>query len=299
MRLLIVVVFVVFTQAVIAQQDSIFLWQKGMEPYAIPGASGGEQKDKFRISKVEQPCIFPFLPEEQKRNGKAVIICPGGGYRFLAYRSEGFQVAEWFKRNGYAAFVLKYRLPDKNRALGNEMVPKSDLRKAALLVRERATDWGIDEQGIGFMGFSAGGHLASTGATHTEEYILEQDTLPAFQPAFNVLVYPVISMENGVTHAGSKVSLLGKKPSEDIISKYSTDQQVKADTAPTFLIGSSDDEVVPIKNSLLFYEALVNHGVYAEMHLYPFGGHGYGFGKGKTYLTSWNKDLLVWLGNLD
>lgn len=294
LRILIGIIPLLFVLEVAwGQQDSIFLWPKENIPFAkeLP-----TDKEAFEVrgKLVLEPCIFPYLPEKGKRNGISVVICPGGGYRGLAMSKEGFRMAQWFQERGFAAFVLKYRLPRDVFMEQKELVPMTDLRKAALIVKENAIKWGLDPEKIGFMGYSAGGHLASTGAVNTQALHTEVE-LPAFSPYFNILIYPVITMQDGVTHKGSRRNLIGENPSQEAKDKFSGELHVNENTAPTFLLHSSDDKGVPVENSLKFYKALIENNVPAEMHIYPMGGHGFGFAEKFKYLSSWTDRLNDWL----
>lgn len=222
-----------------------------------------------------------FIPE--KGNGMAVIACPGGGYSYLALEKEGTKFATYFNEQGIALIVLKYRLPN-----GRSGVPLSDARKAMQLVREHAAEWHIEKNKLGIMGASAGGHLAATVCTHTsgEE-----------RPAFQILLYPVISMEEGLTHTGSRKSLLGEKPGARLIREYSNEQQVSAQTPPAFIAVSDDDKTVSSLNSIYYYEALHKKKVPAELHIYPKGGHGWSLNDNFLYKQDWTAALKKWLSS--
>lgn len=244
---------------------------------------------------TRSPAITPFLPAPDKRGGAAVVICPGGGYGGLAMDHEGLQVAAWMQVRGIAGIVLRYRCGGgKNQ----QPVPLEDAQRAIRLVRNHAAEWGVDPERVGILGFSAGGHLASTAATMfddgdaTSEDSIEQQSS---RPSFAVLVYPVISMQDDVGHGGSRNNLLGPEPSEELKERWSTNLQVTANTPPTFLVHASDDEGVLVKNSLLFYEALVAHHVPAELHVYEVGGHGFGMLRGDRPADRWPEQLEPWL----
>jgi acetyl esterase/lipase len=258
-----------------AVEQEILLWpadhpaNAGIEPLTT-----GMPEWLDRVTR--SPALTPFLPEKDAASGAAVVICPGGGYGGLAMAKEGMEVAQWMQNRGIAGFVLRYRCGGgKNQ----QPVPLLDAQRALRMVRSRAKEWNIDPERIGILGFSAGGHLASTAATMFDEGDSGSDDSVArmsSRPDFAVLVYPVISMAEGVTHVGSRVNLLGRDADEALVKRWSTDRQVTAKTPPTFLVHASDDEVVPVKNSLLFYEALIEHGNPAELHVYEAGGHGFG-----------------------
>lgn len=258
-----------------------------------------EQVDRFvMLSKVQEPTIEVRLPSRGNANGKAVVVCPGGGYGILAYDWEGTDIASWLNANGVAAIVLKYRLPEDASNVVPHLTPLLDAKRAMRLTRFHAQEWGIDPAKIGVMGFSAGGHLASTLGTHFDSGdASSEDPVERLssRPDFMILMYPVISMDPAATHGGSRENLLGKNPSAELVKEYSNELQVTADTPPTILIHSSDDQAVPVQNSLRFYEALVAHGVTAEMHIYPYGGHGYSLAIGQGRLQGWTVRCMDWI----
>ena len=217
-----------------------------------------------------------------KPNGQAVIACPGGGYAGIAVTHEGHDMATWFNNQGITYAVLHYRMP-----YGNHEIPLSDAHQAIRYMRANAATWNIDQLGI--MGSSAGGHLASTAATH-----FTPDTRLDFQ----ILFYPVVTMTE-LTHKGSKENLLGKQPSEELVKLYSNEMQVNEQTPPAFIMHSSDDKTVPVENSINYYLAMCKHGVSASMHLYPIGGHGWGYGNSFTYKPQWKVELEKWLHEID
>lgn len=265
---------------IFAQQPiEISLWPNGM-----PNSNGltGTEEDLEggRVANVVNPSIAVYRPE--KPNGMAIIMCPGGGYARLAMGHEGHDMAAWFTTQGITYIVLKYRMPN-----GHYEVPLSDAEQAIRIVRQHAAEWNINPHRIGIMGASAGGHLAASLAT----LYSSQETRPDFQ----VLFYPVISMKEGVTHAGSRVNLIGEKPSAELEKKYSLEQQVNAQTPQAFIMLSSDDGAVPPANSLGYYEALLKNHVPATLHAYPIGGHGWGFRDNFTYKRQWTGELEKWL----
>ncbi|MFV0566170.1 MAG: prolyl oligopeptidase family serine peptidase [Flavobacteriaceae bacterium] len=284
---------------ILAQHKEIPLWNK------IPGAiENKDYKEEFRldtngtpnaIRKVSTPTLKPFLIENNNSPNPAIIICPGGGYSVLSHIKEGDKVAEWLNSIGISAFVLKYRLPSdaimENKTIG----PLQDVQKAIRSIRENAKNFNIDPNKVGVIGFSAGGHLASTASTHYNDtvYPITENTLSA-RPDFALLIYPVISMENGITHNGSKENFLGKNPHRALVEKYSNEKQVTKNTPPTILIHATDDGAVPVENSINYYLALKKHNVKTEMHLYENGGHGFGLGRVGTHLN-WPKACENWL----
>nr|WP_246522480.1 alpha/beta hydrolase [Flavobacterium branchiicola] len=235
-----------------------------------------------------------FLPAVSKPNQTAVIIFPGGGYSHLAIDKEGTKVAQWFNNLGIVAFVLKYRLPNdaimKNKTIG----PLQDAQEAVRYVRENAAKWNIDTNKIGTIGFSAGGHLAATLATHYNDKTYETASKTSARPDFSILIYPVISMQNEITHKGSQTNLLGNNPSQKLIDSYSGEKNVTVQTPITFLVHATDDTVVIPENSINYYLALKKHEVTCELHLYQNGGHGFGLGV-KDTSKNWTTDCQEWL----
>lgn len=270
------------------QNRKIDLWPVGKAPLSI--ASNQLEKievaDVTRISKVQIPQLEVFLPNKRSANGQAVIICPGGGYARLSYDWEGTDFAKLLNAHGIAAFVLKYRLPDSLTSTHPDQVPLLDAKQAIRIVRANAQEWNINPNHVGIMGFSAGGHLASTLSTHLEE---------GTRPDFTILIYPVISMDKNIAHVGSRNNLIGLLPTDDLIKWYSNEFQVSAQTPPTFIVHATDDNSVPVENSLLYYQALKNNKVATEMHIFPTGGHGFGLGLGKGALEKWPNLLFDWL----
>ncbi|TVQ01455.1 MAG: alpha/beta hydrolase [Balneolaceae bacterium] len=256
----------------------------------------------LRISNVQTPILEVYLPDEQIANGSAVLIFPGGGYTILAYDWEGTDFAKWLQNNGIAGIVVKYRLPVSESLTDPKEVPLADAQRAIRLVRHHAESWGIDPEQVGIMGFSAGGHLASTLSTQYEYRALPStdaiDSLSA-RPDFTILVYPVISFRDASSHSGSRRNLLGDEPSQALVDRFSGELHVTNETPPTFLIHSQDDSGVPVRNSLLYFEALTNNGVSASLHVYPAGGHGFAFGTGNGAVEGWTNVLLNWLKQSD
>lgn len=255
----------------------------------------------IRITLVQEPDIAVFLPSKQNATGQAVIICPGGGYEYLSYDWEGTDIAKLLNAKGIAAFVLKYRLPGSKSNIVPYLSPLMDAQRAVRVVRANAARWNIKKDNIGIMGFSAGGHLASTAATHFDEGnknaadTIEQQSC---RPDFAVLVYPVITMSKPVMHTGSRNNLIGTNPDSSLAKKYSAERQVTKNTPPSFLVHALDDEAVPVENSLLFYQAMKDNGVSGELHVYSKGGHGFALAIGKGYLETWTDRLTDWLRSL-
>ncbi|ALJ04969.1 esterase [Pseudalgibacter alginicilyticus] len=284
---------------IFSQNDIIQLWDD-----IIPNSQNSEEleiitnTDIIRISKVQEPTLEVYLPSKKNNTGKAVVICPGGGYQALAYDWEGIDIAKWFNTKGIAAFVLKYRLPDSKSIKVSYEAPLQDAQRAIRLLRFHAEKWHINKNKIGVMGFSAGGHLASTLGTqfnYPNHFKESNVDIISARPDFMVLLYPVVTMKSNFTHKGSRNSLLGKIPDEKLVEKFSNELHVSKNTPPTFIVHSGDDELVPVENSLNFYNALRSNNVKTEMHIYPYGGHGFSLAIGKDYLQTWPDRLYDWL----
>jgi acetyl esterase/lipase len=253
-----------------------------------------DEDQPFRIRNVTDPSLLVYLPHDRFVDRTAIVICPGGGYTRLAFDHEGFEVAEWLNQQGIAGFVLKYRLPDDRIMEDKSVGPLQDVQRAIRIVRKKADDWQINPNKIGVMGFSAGGHLAATASTLYGMQVSPADTISA-RPDFTVLLYPVISFRDSVTHNGSRLRLLGDSMSEDRIHQFSADEQVTADTPPAFLAHSLDDGAVSYHNSLLYMTALKRNGVRCELHLFQSGGHGYGINRARGSEGNWPVLLREWL----
>lgn len=251
----------------------------------------------IRIADVSNPVLYAYFPEKEKNTGKAIIIFPGGGYGILAIGHEGHDVAKKFASVGISAFVVKYRLPNDELMVQKEIGPLQDAQRAIQMVREQAEQWNIDPDGIGIAGFSAGGHLASTAGTHYQRAHINNPDQVSLRPDFILLVYPVISMQEGLTHKGSQVNLLGSSPSQEQLILFSNEMQVSADTPPTFLIHAQDDTAVPIANSSLFKQALEKVEVPVEWLVYPKGGHGFGLNN-PTSDDQWFPHVVDWISRL-
>lgn len=253
-------------------------------PAGAPNSNGltGTEEDLEggRVANVITPSITVYKAD--KPNGMAIIMCPGGGYARLAMNHEGHDMAPWLNAQGITYIVLKYRMPN-----GHYEVPLSDAEQAIRLVRQHAKEWNIRPDRIGIMGASAGGHLAASLAT----LYSSNETRPDFQ----VLFYPVISMVPGVTHGDSRQNLLGNNPSQELEDKYTLEKQVNAHTPQAFIMLSADDGAVPPANGIHYFEALLQHQVPATLHVYPTGGHGWGFRDAFTYKRQWTGELEKWL----
>ncbi|WP_116106551.1 alpha/beta hydrolase [Lewinella sp. IMCC34191] len=255
------------------------------------GGSGGRA-----FNDVAVPELTAYIPEHP--NGQAVVICPGGGYARLAYDKEGVWVAERLNQDSITAFVLKYRIPQDETNVDRSLAPLMDAQQAIRTVRRSANRYGIDPNRIGIMGFSAGGHLAATAATRFERNAdpTERDTT-SVRPDFAALIYPVISFDSSITHAGSRNNLIGESPAAGMVERFSADRQVGPNTPPSFLVHAADDQAVPVENSLRYYMQCLQFGVPVEMHLYPAGGHGFGLNN-PTTPDDWTERLVNWLRTL-
>lgn len=300
-RMILLMCLCFISYSVFAQEQTTYkIWEE------IPGVINSaveEQKqlnDKGelqRVSKVSEPDIRVFLPQQTLNSPMtAVLICPGGGYSHLAIDKEGYKVAKWLNSIGVAAMVLKYRLPDDRIMTDKKLGPLQDAQQAIRYIRAHAGEWNIDVNRVGVMGFSAGGHLAASLATMYDKstYSNKLSSLSA-RPDFSVLVYPVISMEDNITHKGSQENLLGKKPSSALKKAFSPQTLVDSNTPPTFLVHATNDKAVPEYNSLVYYRALLDNEVPAELHLYNDGGHGFGLGNTASN-KQWPTALENWLG---
>lgn len=270
-------------------------------PGEIPNSIAGANLENttttggiMRVAKVSEPTLTVFMPKKHKANGTAVLICPGGGYSILAIGHEGYDVAKKFNEIGVTAFVLKYRLPDNRIMTSKETGPLQDALQAMKVIREGASKWNIDPQRIGIMGFSAGGHLAASAGTRFAEKIPGLTSGISLRPDFMILLYPVISFTDSLTHKGSRMRLLDSVPSMEKIAAFSNEQTVGKNTPPTFLVHAGDDKTVKVANSIAFYEALNKQGVQAELHIYPQGGHGFGL-KNPKATDDWFERCINWM----
>ena len=263
-------------------QPAIPLWTNG-----APGALG--------TADVDRPIITPYLPPVGTANGTAVVIFPGGGYQHLSMEKEGSDVANWLAGTGVTAFVVRYRLGPTY----HHPIELGDAQRAIRIVRSRATEWNIDARRLGIIGFSAGGHLASTAGTHYDAgNATSSDPIErvSSRPDFMLLLYPVITFRDTVLmHRGSRDNLIGKAPDPALVQLLSNETQVTRDTPPTFLVHSTDDRTVPVENSIMFYQALKAEGVPAEMHIFEYGGHGFGLAPSDPTLGAWTTLCEAWI----
>jgi acetyl esterase/lipase len=249
---------------------------------------------RIMISKISRPTLTVYLSPKEKANGSAVIVIPGGGYQKVAAVHEGSEVANRFNDMGVTAFVLKYRLPSDVTMANKEIGPIQDAQRAIQLVRDRAKEWGIDKSRVGIIGFSAGGHLASTAGTHFNHAYIDAGKKTNLRPDFMILVYPVISFADSICHMGSRDNLIGKNPSPEKKEEYSNELQVTKKTPPTYLVHAEDDSTVKVQNMLLFATALQKNKVPFDFYLYEKGGHGFGL-INKTSEVKWMDLVQEWM----
>lgn len=273
------VCFIVVYNSLIAQEE-IALYKNG--PTESNHISVEESIDKYAFMRdISKPRIYAYIAPKEISTGAAVLICPGGGYWGVSTDKEGTDIANWFNKLGISAFILYYRMPNRH----NE-IPLKDAQTAFGIIHKGAKEWNLNKHKIGIIGFSAGGHLASTVGTHFTKKT---------RPDFMILVYPVISMKKEITHGGSRHNLIGDNPSEEMVNLYSNELHVTAKTPPTFILVAKDDIVVPAQNSFLFYNALQANKVPSEIHTYDVGGHGFGMRKRNMEIDKWPDLLHDWL----
>lgn len=279
MKRLLTLLLVAFSLTAAAQDATLDLWPDGLP--SDNGLAGRETSDDVHSSLVAHPTLSVY--RAQHPNGTAIVVCPGGGYHDVWWSHEGYMMADWLNSQGVTLAVLKYRIPN-----GHHTIPLEDALRAMEIMRQHADEWHCTK--VGIMGASAGGHLATTAATHY--------TTAANRPDFQVLLYPVVSMDERITHSGTRYGLLGDHPTDDLVALYSNELQVAEDNPPAFIVASSDDGAVPIDNSLRYYRALLEHHVSATLHIYPYGGHGWGFRDSFAYKPLWTAELSQWLREL-
>ena len=289
-RLVVPALFLIFAvtasrASAAADPKTELLW-----PGGAPGAKGDQPADK--------PTLIIHLPEAGKANGAAVVVCPGGGYGHLAMGHEGQEIADWFNSFGVAALICDYR--HRNKGYGHP-APLQDAQRAVRTARARAAEWKIDPGRIGIMGFSAGGHLASTAGTHFDAgdpQAADSVQRVSSRPDFMILCYPVIAFDEPYSHRGSQRNLLGEEAGPELVRSLSNEKQVTAQTPPTFLLHTDEDKGVPAENSVMFYLALRRAGVPAEMHIYRVGRHGLGLAKETPGTCNWPKQCQDWMRGL-
>lgn len=285
----------------VAQEPIVIPLWDGVAPGSneFQGEEKVEQRDEGGLANawitgVSRPTLTVIAPPEEERNGTAVVICPGGGYGGLSWDKEGREVGQWLADMGVTTFVLKYR---HGGGVHQHPVPLTDIQQAVRVVRSQADAWKIVPERVGVLGFSAGGHLASSVGTHFDDgnkAAGDRVRNQSCRPDFLVLIYPVISMDAAITHAGSLKNLLGDEPDPKQVELMSNDKQVTDQTPPTFIVHAADDGAVPVENALRFYRACVDHKVPAELHVFEKGGHGFGM-RQKGPVEEWPRLLANWL----
>jgi acetyl esterase/lipase len=288
---------IIFFSDSLKGQEIITLYD-GLIPNSKPSTDkevSARNKDGLMITRfVSKPTLIWYKPVKISDKRSAVIICPGGGYGALASSSEGTDVAEALSKLGISAFVLKYRLPDDQIMVDKSIGPLQDAQRAIQLVREKAIEWNIDPSKIGIMGFSAGGHLASSLSNNFSPSLIANPLNTSLRPDFSLLIYPVISFTDGLANKGSRDNLIGKDPSEELKRKFSNELQVSAQTPHAFLVHASNDSPVPVANSIVYYQALLKLKIYSSLIIYPGGNHGFGMNN-KSTSDRWMDDLQNWL----
>lgn len=267
--------------------DPIYLWDE--KPLVAPDRE--HSKDQ-RVYAVDNPVMIPYWPSADKARGAAVVIFPGGGYVRLAINHEGHDIAKWFAARGVAAFVVKYRMQEYGFP-----APLLDGLRAVRQVRKHASEWGIELAKVGVIGFSAGGHLAASIATRYDFIEDKDDPLGGIsaRPDFAILGYPVIALEGGDAHAGSRKALLGDNPDAKLVHENSLQNQVKAGVPPVFMLHGIGDQSVPVGNSLAFFTEVQKHNKQSELHIYQTGIHGVGMIQGQGSVSGWPQALEAWL----
>lgn len=281
---------------------TLTLWGKNIPNYIDIGDKNTEIfRDNLEIyTIIDNPEITVFLPSKKNSTGQAVLIIPGGGYEVVVHEWEGYDIAKWLNSQGIAGIVLKYRLPHSKSNIIGHRSPLIDAIRAIRTIRFYAKKWGIDEDNIGVMGFSAGGHISAMLGTHFDELIYDTndaiDNLSA-RPDFMILIYPVITMSEDFTQSGSKYFLLGHNPGDELTNYYSCEKNITEKTPSTFIVHSTDDKVVSVENSIAFYKELIKNKIDAEMHIFNHGEHGFALANGAGRIESWKSLCIEWLRN--
>ena len=295
MKRALALVIILFLSNKLLAQEFIPLWPAGKKAVS----NGKHVTDSIyndRFFRVGTPGIYAFPVAKEGNKGTTVLICPGGGYDHVTYLYNGFNFAAWFNAHGINAFVLLYRLPNQADLKVREEAPLSDAQRAMRILRANAFRWNLDVTRIGVMGISAGGHIASSLGTHSEDVSSIKDSLDRFSyaPNFMILLSPVITMGR-YAHGGSKKNFLGPDTAKAMVDKYSNELQVTANTPPTFIVHAQNDSTVNVRNSLLFYNALIEKGVQASIHVFPQGGHGIGLFDNPGSTDLWLDLLDKWM----
>jgi acetyl esterase/lipase len=274
-----------------ARAQIVPLYGDAAIPNSKPGPDEEVGTNPSFLRKVSRPVMQVYLPAKAKATGASIVIFPGGGYAGLTFEYEGIQQANYFVDHGIAAFVVKYRLPSDVTMVDKSIGPLQDAQQAMRFARQHAAEWSLDPRRVGVLGFSAGGHLASTLATHFDELHIDNPDGINLRPDFLVLVYPVISMDAKITHLDSRKALLGASPSDAQIRRFSNELHVTRDTPPTLILHAADDRLVDVDNSVAFFEALRHAGVSVEARLFQKGQHGFFL----MPRDQWQGDIMEWL----
>jgi acetyl esterase/lipase len=292
MKSIILILFIIIPFMSMAQTEI------PLYPQGVPNHKSCDKKEVHsgngRVEGVTTPTLSVYLPGKRDSLNTAVIVCPGGGYARLAMGHEGVDIARELNKYGIAAFILKYRLPDDQCMENKSIGPLQDAERAIQMVRENAAEWNVNPQKIGVMGFSAGGHLASSLGTHFNECVIENKSNISLRPDFMILVYPVISFADSLAHMGSRENLIGKNAASEMIVKFSNELQITAQTPPAFLVHAADDKTVKVENSIFFFQNLHKQNIAGELHIYQNGGHGFGL-KNPTTKELWFERALNWM----
>jgi len=297
-KILLTILLGIIMSSISAQTKVINIWN-GKVPNSIFNKNINETIDSadnwIKRKNVTNPTLEMYAAEKDNANGTAVIICPGGAYSALAIIHEGSQVAKWLNSLGITAFVLNYRLPDDAIMEDKSIAPLQDAQEAMRIVRSHAKEWNINPAKIGIMGFSAGGHVASTLTTHYNHKVYQTKDTVSARPDFSILIYPVITMDSATTNTWSRNNLIGNNPAKKDVLYFSNELHVSNNTPPAFLIHSIDDDAVPVQNSISYAMALHKYNIPCELHIYQSGKHGYGMGRTSNTESSWTEACKKWL----
>lgn len=298
MKIKALILFLFFFSINIQSQQYIPLWPAGKMPNT-KGLKLEYIEERERITQVAQPGMYAFFTSKEENTGSAVLICPPGGYAKLTYTIAGFQFAKWLNTIGINAFVLIHRLPTSPDLVEREKGPIQDAQRAMKIIRSNATTWNINTSKIGVMGASAGGHLATTLGTHSEDYSVINDAIDSFSfhPNFMILISPVITMGK-YAHKGSLDNFFGNKPTQPLIDYFSNEKYISSTTPPTFIVLAQNDPVVNPINSILFYQAMLEHNISGSLHVFPEGGHSIALKNNPKSINLWTNLCEEWLNDL-